>query len=486
MSSVGGKDKVIVDPKGRASKRGNGKTSSDDKGQQGSTLQVVVKRLGVSATDINLDVDPNSTVLDLKKLIAVEIEESIPTNRHRLIYFGRMLNDDNEVLSATMKSDSINYVHFTPLPKGVKASSRQQPRRVHSHHHHAPARATASASAFRIGEPVDIEARIERARRLGTARRERRRRGRRHEPYTVPSLDGREEEVPEAVASTAAFHQVEEDDHHYQPPLVAAVAQQVVVPDPALFSASAAASDPALLAAAAALESGLVGGGLVSPLAAALQPPPLVQHPLLAALAVPPPLPPPRPVATATRTTAIPTLAQISQLSATISAAQQASQAEAATATTSWVHSLFVDRDRQSVAVLIPSISILLDRLRAFDNQQTTSTQPATAIGEEVNLHETLQLLDHISRETANLASILRTSLLARSSLASSSSLGSLNQISVAIGLEELLRTNTRLHVLPTLERQHLHQHQRTLNPTAEQLLQRILEGSTDLSSSSM
>ena len=136
-------------------------------------LQIVVKRVGNGEGDfLTLEVDPGASVLDLKNLISAELtakNEREPVDRQRLVYFGRMLRDNNELLLSKeikMQAESINYVHLSPLPEGAKPSKRSN----------------ASPVSGEQDATESLESRLERARRLGAAARERRRR-RRAAPY---------------------------------------------------------------------------------------------------------------------------------------------------------------------------------------------------------------------------------------------------------------------------------------------------------------
>jgi hypothetical protein len=136
-------------------------------------LQIVVKRVGNGEGDfLTLEVDPGASVLDLKNLISAELaakNDRVPIDRQRLVYFGRMLRDNNELLlgkGIKMQAESINYVHLSPLPEGAKPSKRSN----------------ASPTSGEQDLTESLESRLERARRLGAAARERRRR-RRAAPY---------------------------------------------------------------------------------------------------------------------------------------------------------------------------------------------------------------------------------------------------------------------------------------------------------------
>ena len=136
-------------------------------------IRVAVKRVGKGDRDVlTLEVDPGTSVLDLKNLISEELaakNDIIPVDRQRLVYFGRMLRDNNELLggeSIKMQPESINYVHLSPLPEGAKPSKRS----------------SSSAESVQHVLTESLESRLERARSLGAAARERRRR-RRATPY---------------------------------------------------------------------------------------------------------------------------------------------------------------------------------------------------------------------------------------------------------------------------------------------------------------
>lgn len=106
--------------------------------------KIVVKRTGASERHpLYLSLTPNSTVHDLKTmiqeelLIGTESNEDLPVERQRLIFAGRLLNRDFDVLSCLkMKVGEINFVHLVPLPKPPsKNKSRRTPKRVQRFHH---------------------------------------------------------------------------------------------------------------------------------------------------------------------------------------------------------------------------------------------------------------------------------------------------------------------------------------------------------------
>lgn len=85
------------------------------------------------------DVDPDTTVIELKQRIydelaastrgvATAIEVAVPVERQRLIYMGRMLTVDRDRLGSDvkMKPGSAAYVHLVPIPKGKKPSARKR------------------------------------------------------------------------------------------------------------------------------------------------------------------------------------------------------------------------------------------------------------------------------------------------------------------------------------------------------------------------
>jgi Ubiquitin family len=92
-------------------------------------LQIVVKCVGkFDGRDLPLTIGSNSSVLDLKKLIKSELAANgagpVPVEKQRLIFFGRLLNDNKQRLCGeggiNMKTDgSTNFVHLSPLPDGV-------------------------------------------------------------------------------------------------------------------------------------------------------------------------------------------------------------------------------------------------------------------------------------------------------------------------------------------------------------------------------
>ena len=103
-------------------------------------LEIVVKRVGKGDNNVlSLQVDPSASVLDLKTQISQELaakdnNDRVPVDRQRLIYFGRMLRDNEEILGnegIKMKPKVVNYVHLSALPEGQKPSPRDN-----NHHRH--------------------------------------------------------------------------------------------------------------------------------------------------------------------------------------------------------------------------------------------------------------------------------------------------------------------------------------------------------------
>jgi hypothetical protein len=152
--------------------------SPDESSGVGSSkmLHIVVKIVGNGEGDVlDLKVDHSASVLNLKHLIADALKHgnnTVPVDRQRLVFFGRMLRDNDELLGekgVKMKTESINYVHLSPLPEGSKPSRR-------------PSKTTILPSIALHDPGTSLEPQLERARRLGAAARERRRR-RRPQPY---------------------------------------------------------------------------------------------------------------------------------------------------------------------------------------------------------------------------------------------------------------------------------------------------------------
>jgi hypothetical protein len=145
-------------------------------------LQIVVKQVGKRERDmLNLKIDPSASVLDLKTLISEELSaknDRVPVDRQRLVYFGRMLLDNEEVLGSKgikMQTEKPNYIHLSPLPAGAKPSKRSN-------------RSCLSPSSAVEVATSSLQSELERARRFGAAARERGRRRRRSRPYPLNAL----------------------------------------------------------------------------------------------------------------------------------------------------------------------------------------------------------------------------------------------------------------------------------------------------------
>lgn len=107
-------------------------------------IKIVVKRTGASECHpLYLSLTPNSTVHDLKTMIQEELSigadssEDLPVERQRLVFAGRMLTRDLDVLSCLkMKIGEVNFVHLVPLPKPPnKSITRRTPKRNQRMHH---------------------------------------------------------------------------------------------------------------------------------------------------------------------------------------------------------------------------------------------------------------------------------------------------------------------------------------------------------------
>lgn len=109
------------------------KTMKMPNSQLQEKLEIVVKCVGkLDGKDLCLTLGSKASVLDLKKLISRELASKgdgpISVERQRLIFFGRMLKDNKQVLSGeggvNMKTDgSTNFVHLSPLPENAATAS---------------------------------------------------------------------------------------------------------------------------------------------------------------------------------------------------------------------------------------------------------------------------------------------------------------------------------------------------------------------------
>jgi hypothetical protein len=106
---------------------------TEDEGvPQTDLIQIVVKRTGGSeAPCLELSIEKDATVMDLKTLIQDELADEspclmVPVERQRLLFLGKMLT--NNALKLTddikMKVGSLNYIHLAPLPKNIIPSAR--------------------------------------------------------------------------------------------------------------------------------------------------------------------------------------------------------------------------------------------------------------------------------------------------------------------------------------------------------------------------
>jgi hypothetical protein len=95
-------------------------------------IDIVVKRTGGSeAPCLELSIEKDATVLELKTLIQRELAEEspclmVPVERQRLLFAGKMLTQDDLRLveDINMKTGTLNYIHLAPLPKDVIPSKR--------------------------------------------------------------------------------------------------------------------------------------------------------------------------------------------------------------------------------------------------------------------------------------------------------------------------------------------------------------------------
>ena len=162
-------------------------------------LEIVVKRVGKGDNDVlSLRLDPTKTVFDLKcqiQEITQKNKDLIPVERQRLVYFGRMLRDNEELLGSDgvkMKPEVTNYIHLSPLPDGATPSPvHGTPNRPEenfagsvSFSPNFPIASEPSSSLAAGSNRETRERALERARRFGTASRERRRR-RQDRPYNA-------------------------------------------------------------------------------------------------------------------------------------------------------------------------------------------------------------------------------------------------------------------------------------------------------------
>lgn len=85
------------------------------------TIKVIVKIVGETEGDLELFLSDYSTVWDLKNQISEKLaagsRKDVPIHRQRLIFAGKMLEDDDFLVDdVNMKLDFPNHVHLAPIP----------------------------------------------------------------------------------------------------------------------------------------------------------------------------------------------------------------------------------------------------------------------------------------------------------------------------------------------------------------------------------
>jgi hypothetical protein len=395
-------------------------------------LEIVVKRVGKGESDVlSLHVDPNASVLDLKTQISQELaskdnDETVPVDRQRLVYFGRMLRDNEEVLgsdSIKMKLEVTNYVHLSPLPEGAKPSprstsaSRESSRQQHysslrsaaaagNHLNSAsfsfstrPSSASSSAAAdLREIDLLSAAAReshqesMERARRLGVLSRERRRR-RQDRPYgnetgavhassppSTGSVAGAGTSFAPPAAPTATGQHYQRGAYgHLEEGLTAVPLSGVSAVGTRLHHHHPSGLFP--FTSASVRRAYLNGPSLLSTLT----------------------------LPTTSGTTAQSSnshLAQLSHLASTVASVSAEAQAVRSIHDS---HRYMLQQAQGLSFELAPFLSVLEDRLRQAGNDGNFSGLASSTRGlVNHDARDTIHLLDHVSREASTLALLLR------------------------------------------------------------------------------
>lgn len=396
-------------------------------------LEIVVKRVGKGESDIiSLHVDPNASVLDLKTQISQELaskdnDETIPVDRQRLVYFGRMLRDNEEVLgsdSIKMKLEVINYVHLSPLPEGAKPSPRStsSSRESSRHHHYSGLRSAAAAGNHLNSASFSFSARpssaspseaanlreidllssaaresrqesIERARRLGLLSRERRRR-RQDRPYgsetgaaraLSPTSTGAAAGAGTAVAQLAA---PATRGQYYQGGAYAH-----------LEEGFAAVPLSGVSAVGTRLHHHHHPSGLFPFTSSSVRRAYLNGPSLLSTLTLP----------TTSGTTAQSSNSHLAQLSHFASTVASVSAEAQAVRSIHDSHRYMLQQAQGLSFELAPFLSVLEERLRQAGNDGNFSGLASSTGGlVDHDTRDTIHLLDHVSREASTLALLLR------------------------------------------------------------------------------
>ena len=333
-----------------------------------TTLQIVVKRVGKGDGDVLcLEVDADASVLDLKTRISEQLaarNDQVPVERQRLVYFGRMLRDNEQTLGESgvkMQAEAVNYVHLSPLPEGQILSDRSV--------------GIDNRPSVTLGA---LESHLDRARRLGMAARERRIR-RRHQPYRN-THEAQAQAVPvDHTSATALGNAPQGATRIFALASMARVGTDHVA-DTQFFSR------PTMRRAVLSASSGpsrVTGMTCPSP------------------------------------------VAQLSQLSATVAAAAAESRTGASPR--------LMQQARQTSTELSLYMPVLQERLRLISSSTILPV-------DDLDVSETINILEHVSRETRALALVLRGLGLPEStpSLRQSTS-SSMNQAVTPTTLERIL-----------------------------------------------
>lgn len=119
---------TTVNQKGSNKEQSDSEKESESSYNDHEMIQVVVKTVGLTE-NLKVSVSQDASVRDLKQQITQRLD--LPGERQRLIYSGRMLNNNQDRLvdDVNMTLDGTNYVHLAPLPQTSSADEQPAARR---------------------------------------------------------------------------------------------------------------------------------------------------------------------------------------------------------------------------------------------------------------------------------------------------------------------------------------------------------------------